>query len=467
MVQNQIIVCPICGKKTWLRIQVGGYLNEYPIRVNCINCHTLMKGSFVMNSNKKTIGLTMINSEIEECNITVLEGDDPYCVNNADYVAEISGELPCNYPEVYHGGFRISPFMNTIKRIDDLKNYYDRLNSFNDSMLEWLTHKSVAFQLFDDGSIDYVAVALNNQIGKYKYECDHYIKSLHCLQEVVYEEAFYLYTDPDIWSLISSVMVKLSELNSEQVSSFVEENGGIEELLLSYRKCIEVFSRFMEIYPSILPAEVYSKYKEKDDATCLSTCSFSDIKTFYQDTYETLLSLMHYPVCADNIILRGEYSAFSNDYLNVRGFDNTLHSYKELNNGIRFNKINEEEPYQKMIALQANRFLRNGIGHNNVKYNSVNQTIIAYDLKNPSVEKASMTLMDMALECIALVKSSISLSEMILFMLRSEFRKEGIRTILHPRFYEGIKPNDKCPCGSGLKYKKCCRQQVEVVLRQN
>lgn len=28
-----------------------------------------------------------------------------------------------------------------------------------------------------------------------------------------------------------------------------------------------------------------------------------------------------------------------------------------------------------------------------------------------------------------------------------------------------LKPNQKCPCGSGKKYKKCCEQSLEQVAR--
>ena len=48
MVIPAIAVCPICGKKTYLRIEDGGYLYEYPIRVYCLNCRALIRGIYVM-----------------------------------------------------------------------------------------------------------------------------------------------------------------------------------------------------------------------------------------------------------------------------------------------------------------------------------------------------------------------------------------------------------------------------------
>ena len=73
--------------------------------------------------------------------------------------------------------------------------------------------------------------------------------------------------------------------------------------------------------------------------------------------------------------------------------------------------------------------------------------------------------MDIALECIGLARSVVGFSEIILYILRCESRTKGLHTIIHPRFYKDAQPNDKCPCGSGMKYKKCCQIEVEAVKR--
>lgn len=108
MMVSKVIVCPICGKKTFLRIQDGGYLDEYPIRVNCFNCRTLMRGTYIMNNDSPYRGLFMLNAEIEECDIE-RQGNNLTC-KNVDYVAEVSGELPCDTVKKYEGGIPLSPF---------------------------------------------------------------------------------------------------------------------------------------------------------------------------------------------------------------------------------------------------------------------------------------------------------------------------------------------------------------------
>ena len=213
----------------------------------------------------------------------------------------------------------------------------------------------------------------------------------------------------------------------------------------------------------MLPAETYMRFRNKENTNkCISTCSLSDIKTFYQDGYESLLALLYIPVCLDNYVVRGDFQKFDPSYddTNHKHGVHNCKQYRKLDNGTRVNKMNRNEPYQKVVNIPANRGLRNGIGHNNIEYNGVLQEIKAYDLKDPN--KITQTcLMEMSVDCIGLTRSAVVYSEIILFMLREEYRQKNIKTIIHPRFYKKIESNMKCPCGSNRKYKKCCKLAVE------
>ena len=472
MMINKIAVCPICGKRTWLRIQDGRYLNEYPIRVNCMNCRALLKGIYKMKG-RPPLGLIMFNADIEECDVdnstpALPTTADTIILRNADYVAEISGELPCNNVYEYTVGVPLSPFMRSVDNDKSIEDRIERLQHFANNMLEWNKTKSTAFQLLDEGSIDYIATALKNKIGIYTYKCDHYLKSLHCLQEVVLEETKYLFLSSSQDECILQLLQHLAQIDKEKLHHFATEVGGVQELLFAYRKAIEVFSNFMAIYPNVLPAETYMRYKDKGNASaCIATCTFHDIKTYYQDAYESLLSLLYVAVGLDNIVLRNDFQQFEATYKSVKCYEGVrdLSWYRALDNGTRINKLNRCELFQGIIDLPANRLLRNGIGHNNIKYDGLTQLVAAFDLKNPTVVTVQMSLMEMAEDCIGLSRSAVMLSEIILFILREEFRQSNVTTIIHPRYYKGIGPNEKCPCGSGKKYKACCRNAFEAISR--
>jgi hypothetical protein len=467
MMVSKVIICPICGKKTFLRIQDGGYLDEYPIRVNCFNCRALMKGTYIMTTQSPYRGLFMLNADVEECDMEV-HGNDATC-KNADYVAEVSGELPCGMVKEYKGGVPLSPFMRATDHLDSTEKHIDRLKYFNSNMAEWKRKKSTAFQLLDDGSIDYISTALGNKMGDFPYECDNYLKSIHCLQEVVLEETKDLFLTPNQDDYVRDIIREMASIDKDKLHELSVRIGGVQDLLLAYRKNIEIFSEFMGIYANILPAETYMNFTNKDTAdSCIATCSFIDIKTFYQDAYESLLSLLYIPVCLDNITVRGDYQSFSTDYDSVfcpAKMSRNFKWYKGIDNGTRINKLNRAETFLNLIGFPADRLLRNGIGHNNIQYDSITQEIKAFDLKRPNKVNYQGRLMDVAVDCLGLAKTSVVFSEMILFMMRREFRLQGVHSSIHPRFYKGVQPNDRCPCGSGLKYKQCCRNDLENMIR--
>lgn len=415
--------------------------------------------------------LFMSNAVIEDCDASTSavkgkqSGINGLVVRNADYIAEISGELPCKQILHHNGSVPVSPFLSVADNIDSLENRKERLKYFNSNMVEWGKTRSIAFQLLEEGSLDYIANAVHNKMGRYAYKCDHYLKSLHCLQEIVFEETKYLFLKPDQDKCILQLIQQLSQIDTKKLRIFIKALGGKEELVRSFRKAAGVFSAFMDIYPNLLPAETYMHFKNKTNANnCISTCSFSDIKTFYQDAYESLLSLLYIPVCLDNIILRGDTDKFHSDYSDAnygKGIKN-YNQYRKLDNGYKINKLNDSEQFQRIIDIPANKDLRNAIGHNNISYDGISQVIIAYKLNKPG-SGVRIDLMKMAVDCIGLTRSSVVFGEIILFMLREEFRQEGVTTLIHPRYYKGTKPNSKCPCGSGIKYKKCCRIMFDTL----
>lgn len=470
MVIPKVAICPICEKKTYLRIQDGGYLKEYPIRFHCANCRALIKGVYVMGDSGSHKGLYMYNATIEECDID----SGTQKIRNADYVIDISGELPCKKVRVFDGNLiTTSPYMEAAVQVE-IQELFERLRLFVYNMEEWKKWRSIAFQLLDEGSIEYVSVALHNRMGTYSYLCDNDLKSLQCLQEVVQEETKSLFYPQKQEEIVKNLFQVLEGIDKEELHIFVEQLGGTQAIIDNYRKIIDVFSSFMDVYSNILPAETYVRYKEKTgDNIGIATCSFSDIKTFYQDAYETILSMIDIPVCLDNILLRGKYLSFNSlyDYLfknkKYADKDNDYCRYISLDNGMKLEKLKASEPMQSVLNIPANRFLRNGIGHNNINYDGLTQVITVFDQKNPTTVKLKKSLLEMAIDCIGLARAAVILAEILLFVLRREMQVEDIHSIIHPKFYAGAKPNDKCPCGSNKKYKKCCKIDVESISRSS
>ena len=250
MVVPKVAVCPICGKKTYMRIEDGGYLKEYPVRFNCINCRALIKGTYNISLPGQK-GLILYNAKVEECDVDA----NSERILNADYVVEISGELPCAKVKAFDGKIiKTTPFINATDKID-MMDRINRLSYFVKNMEEWKAWRSIAFQLLNEGSTDYVPEALKHMMGEYSYKCDNYLKALHCLQEVVQEETKHLFYPESEDDIIAGLIADLAVIDRDKLHQFVDDKGGTDTLVSDYRKVIEIFSTFMNIYPNILPAE--------------------------------------------------------------------------------------------------------------------------------------------------------------------------------------------------------------------
>ena len=165
--------------------------------------------------------------------------------------------------------------------------------------------------------------------------------------------------------------------------------------------------------------------------------------------------------------MRSDYTSFDSaitGFVNDPGFRGARGSdyakYVGMDNGKKADLINNAEPIQKTLRIPVNKDLRNGIGHNNYKYDGLTQTITTFDYRRRNRIKMQTSLMEVALDCLGLARAAVVFGEILLFILRQELRADNMHSAIHPRFYKKVGQNDRCPCGSGLKYKKCCRNDI-------
>ena len=456
MTMTYLAKCPICNKKTALRIQDGRYLNEYPIRINCMNCRALIKGVYIMAGNSSFQGLHLDNAVVE----MPLPDTNSNLSLEADYVAEISGELPCAAIKVNDGKwYEDTPFMASTEYIENPEIMIDRLKHFSDDLETWKKEKIVAFQLLNEGSFEYLPKALKKS-GVHSYKTANLLQSLHCLQEVVLKETRFLFINSDPYEEIQEMMIELGSINTDQITGMVSELGGGNELIAAYQKMLDVVVEFMRLYPLLLPAEIHMHSKSVDANNRLSTCTFSDIKQFYQDTYETVMSNIHVVVCLENILERKDYSMFSDtikkemSQRRYNSFSSDLQKFMAIDNGQKLQVLCERGVLQRHLLLPNDGNLRNGIGHNNYQYNAISQAIVVFDSKKRNKIKRELDLMEMASECCDMVLSCVLISELILFLLRRI--SEDQKCVSHLAFYSNLTRNEKCPCGSGKEYEQCC-----------
>lgn len=442
MVVHKTVICPTCGKKTDLRVQIGsygdfagtgnsaGHLDSYPIRIHCGNCRTLIKGKFILSGNDKPYGFRIENAKTEDNDV------DPenFRAINVDFVSEISGELPCRKTKINSGKYDDTPFMTLTGKLEhrELKKLLKRLSSFSSDINEWHVKKSIPFQLLEDGCLQYIPLTCPNWKDSYFFSEDNDENSIYYLQDIMRYEMQYLlsYCEGGVDSFIPITMaiIKAEENYEMELYKFLQRIGGRNGLIEAYRRTASIFCSFMNIYQYVLPAEAYLRYQDKTDREVgISTCTFSDLKTFYFDSYETLLSLIYLPICLDNILQRGSYLNFGpkiNNYLAKKQSEQKDKDYisifNEQKNGWRSDRISYNEPLQGMINLHANKNMRNAIGHNTIHYDGLKQEITFFSVENPTKVSLRKSLLDFAVECIKFAKSSVLLAETIHFLIVRE-----------------------------------------------
>lgn len=175
---------------------------------------------------------------------------------------------------------------------------------------------------------------------------------------------------------------------------------------------------------------------------------------FFLDAYEALASCCDVIKCMDNIKYRNNYNNFGNNY-DVNKFSTAL-------NGNKIKELNHNEFFSNIFNLDSSsKELINAIGHGNYKYDGIDQ-LITYTPNsfNPQTTKSSY-LIDVATDCIKLMRSSVILEFILFELLCEKYRVSDNVLRIHPILFARTNSGSLCPCGSGKKYNKCCKAWVK------
>lgn len=258
--------------------------------------------------------------------------------------------------------------------------------------------------------------------------------------------------------IISDLSLSNSVLNlpTDQVDSlidFLNSHAGysLKELQAAIYK---IYDEFISVYSYLIPA-IFLQYCNEDvidfETEGTMTSSFDTIKQFSLDAYETLGNLLVVPVALNNIKYRNNY----NECAIVDNQHKTLDDYIGFRSKRkRYRYCNDTELYTKELQLILNSELRNAIGHNDVMYDTVSQEIIYTPNPSDRTKQEKTYLLEFENETVHLFQAITVISEYLYRLREFEMIKNG-HSPLPTMSFKKVGRNDPCPCGSGLKYKKC------------
>ena len=251
------------------------------------------------------------------------------------------------------------------------------------------------------------------------------------------------------------------KLEKEQINSFIEylnshDGYGLNQM---QEQINVLLGEFIETFPYLVPAFSLQFCEEENidfETEGTTTSTYDDVKQFYLDTYETLGNLLIIPAAIDNIKNRDDANNFINNDAGIVSLDKFITSSKAH----RFRLYNTNEIYMRTIDVRYNQKLRNAIGHNDVEYETSTQKIIYIPDPRKREKKLSEYLLEFEIEALSMFKTVLVISEYLYRLRELELLSKGVKPLpvefpTKERRKEKIYPNEKCPCGSGLKYKKC------------
>ncbi len=428
---NYIVKCRICGSLTRIRIPLG-YISDFPIRIHCGKCKSIISGKMAVDNKNITY-----HADFE--NVDLVSNGKP------DYFAETSRDLPCNKVEecsnkdwMYYGGKM--PGMNAILQVgfENRDKLVNNIKSLEKELQKWNDTKTV-FSLFKNDKNEFIPKLLKEEVYNQEYLMNNDIEIHRAVHYRFLKLMHYIFVNKQLENYIMSINKEISIIDMEQYNQlllFLDKENFLEK---SYNEILDMLFAFMKILPNILPAISAMQYRSLNYIEQgISTCSFEDIKTFYIDAYEKILSYIHIPMCLDNIKYRNDYNEFGNEQ--------DLENFLKASKGNKLKKISETEFFSSLIKFPIDNKLRNAIGHNQYDFNGITQ-IITY---KPNEKKQEIIenkyLMKMAIECIQLMQYMVIIQDLIFRMIRKKNYNKGIKTRVNSIFYKKIGVNEKCPC---------------------
>lgn len=453
---NFFYKCNICGSICNLKYQLG-FSKKHPIRYKC-SCGITIKGTYQEN-----LGISFENAtSINEC--------------MPNFVVHSSGEFltPTLYEVVKPEDIiRSTSFINALQSMDYEKfrkileyviNYRDYQNSIVHAINELYEAKNFTIlekiirQNYDsDGNV----FPLNNQAD--------YLRAVTMINQ------FQFLPYNNVTSKVTNNFLQAFRKSSTECSKFLNCISSLNRLNEWKRKLHQICTQIYEKIDLLIPVIGIEFYHNKalafNSDLSITTTSFEEIKQLYVDLYELISSLLFLPIGFDNILLRDNFESMNT----VPGINITILSevLKMRNKGNIIKLIDKSAPLESLLCECLDSHIRNGIGHFSYKSKEIanrhGQIIRFYSINN-SDDYVDFSLIEICYDIWNMYKSLGIFNELIHLVEIQLLAKEkhiypsfvtdsSVKPkLINPHFNTKVYPNDLCPCGSGLKYKKCCKK---------
>lgn len=463
MIARIYIECPVCKKITLMRYQMG-FLDEHPINFRCGECETELEGKFAKN-------------KIEFLNGKIVDNDD------AMFVIPCSGELlteKLKKINSYADVLAPSPFIGATLLMSSEK--YLEFRQIILEILEFRKEDSYWVKnvnsLYLKNKEALLCSEIWKKLPKKKFPIENEMDKLRAVHHVnILQYMVLLGEEFELNSnLIYQQFNNLINDKRAQLDAYGMFLKRINVLHDWEQKIVDINNRMMNMIESFIPIigiDYYSlEIKQIKDFFAINTFKFEAVKELYVDLYELLTDMLPLLIGIDNLCVRSE---FNNIRIPNSLNNNKITTLEELidktTKASRINYIETNEPFEKLVYGKLNQTIRNSIGHFNydLLYSDVFEQVITFKHLKDSRKDVQKSLIEVCYEIWNMYKCIFVFDEIVYNMRRIQLNTEGIRASkIEPiivdynygsqtiRKGKKVGRNELCPCGSGLKYKRCC-----------
>lgn len=462
------IRCPICDKITLLRYQFG-YLEEHPIRFRCGYCGIPFVGKY-----SKADGIRFSNGTV------VASENEPI----TEYVIASSGELlsaKLRKVNEFQDTIGPSPFITACMVMGN--GGYVQFAKNMSNVLSFKGKKAYLVQNInelyfrrdhDELLRNHISKILDKEYFPTETEMDilRAVHHLNILPFITYaKEDFERATDFINKSISRTIDKNMEQL--EGVTKCLVEKG---YLSIWEKQAFMMHSLMLQKIDIFIPIIGYKSYEmsitEIEEKFSITTTSFEDIQQLYVNLYELIADMIPLVVGIDNIVCRNDYTILKPDHeiwKRKGGKISTFQEFIELREkGARINYLDGSSEFENLIFNILDRDVRNAIGHFSYEDEDAFDQIIRFKTEKKNMPIIEKSLIRVCIEVWEMYICVFTLSELIYNLKRIWFAMQGIRA---SRIKAMPMPTDKasqddkkkkigrnelCPCGSELKYKKCC-----------
>jgi len=422
--ERRIIRCTVCKARIALRILIG-HLERHPILLVCPKCRIDIPGEIEIDQEAIAFRFRFTNGED-------VVGED---IDNAEYYAEVSGELLTEKLRTLPDG-KVPPFFSPMFKAmaemgdESFERYSHLVVGFIHQSREYWPQIKRTNELWNNGQHEHCKNELRSLgLPEDRYPLSNDLEMLKAMKHLnvnfigaILPEGFFSH-DADA---ISGTILGLCDTQKEQLRALarrLKDNGKL-------RRCRELFvsrvDHFIQTFPHLVPVFSAAYYKAPEAQVLqekgLFTGSLRTLSQYYIDSYENLIEMADGIVALNNLIHRNDYNAMRPLRKDVVALDD----YARLQKGDRLQFIiNADEDFGDCLGPYINNRVRNSIGHGSTRFDPITQQLDFYSGLAQTTPAVSKYLTEFANDCRLTLQGLFRLMEVNTWLERISLFDEG------------------------------------------